>query len=322
MKTRILGSAGRPSPPSVSVAWACSDLCGPADEAESIATIHAALDAGINLLDTGDYYAMGDNTTPRCRSRRRSERSARWSMPATSVTSGSRRSAPKPSAAPTRPVRSPTCRSSTHHLARDRGRDPMPTCRERGIGVTAYGVLSRGLLSDHWSKERNRPGGLPQPRTSVRRGENRSQPRARRRAARRRGVQGRHRRKWRSPGPARGDDVVPLVGARTRGADLAESLGALEHELSADDLGRDRGGAAPWTRWPAAHDRRGHRRAFGLDVSDPQTVARALFDATSRFHNPANEPPGPTQRPTTPTKRSDRSCWPGSTRWTAAEALA
>ena len=44
----------------------CSDLglcCmgmsgtyGPADEAESIATIHAALDAGINLLDTGDYY--------------------------------------------------------------------------------------------------------------------------------------------------------------------------------------------------------------------------------------------------------------------------
>ena len=38
-----------------------SDLYGPADEAESIATIHAALDAGITLLDTGDYYAMGDN---------------------------------------------------------------------------------------------------------------------------------------------------------------------------------------------------------------------------------------------------------------------
>ena len=38
-----------------------SDLYGPADEAESIATIHAALDAGISLLDTGDYYAMGDN---------------------------------------------------------------------------------------------------------------------------------------------------------------------------------------------------------------------------------------------------------------------
>src|SRR5438876_10302511 len=34
---------------------------GPADEAESIATIHAALDAGITLLDTGDFYGMGHN---------------------------------------------------------------------------------------------------------------------------------------------------------------------------------------------------------------------------------------------------------------------
>ena len=34
---------------------------GPADEAESIATIHAAIDAGINLLDTGDFYGMGHN---------------------------------------------------------------------------------------------------------------------------------------------------------------------------------------------------------------------------------------------------------------------
>ena len=33
----------------------------PADRAESIATIHAALDAGINLLDTGDFYGMGHN---------------------------------------------------------------------------------------------------------------------------------------------------------------------------------------------------------------------------------------------------------------------
>ncbi len=36
-----------------------SDIYGPADERESIATIHAALDAGISLLDTGDYYAAG-----------------------------------------------------------------------------------------------------------------------------------------------------------------------------------------------------------------------------------------------------------------------
>ena len=34
---------------------------GPADEAESIATIHAAVDAGINLIDTGDFYGMGHN---------------------------------------------------------------------------------------------------------------------------------------------------------------------------------------------------------------------------------------------------------------------
>jgi len=38
-----------------------SGIYGPADEAESIATIHAALDAGITLLDTGDFYGMGHN---------------------------------------------------------------------------------------------------------------------------------------------------------------------------------------------------------------------------------------------------------------------
>jgi aryl-alcohol dehydrogenase-like predicted oxidoreductase len=38
-----------------------SDSYGPADENESIATIHAALDAGITLLDTGDFYGMGHN---------------------------------------------------------------------------------------------------------------------------------------------------------------------------------------------------------------------------------------------------------------------
>jgi aryl-alcohol dehydrogenase-like predicted oxidoreductase len=38
-----------------------SDFYGPADREESIATIHAALDAGITLLDTGDFYGMGHN---------------------------------------------------------------------------------------------------------------------------------------------------------------------------------------------------------------------------------------------------------------------
>src|SRR5580693_8811817 len=38
-----------------------SGIYGPADEDESLATIRAALDAGINLLDTGDFYGMGHN---------------------------------------------------------------------------------------------------------------------------------------------------------------------------------------------------------------------------------------------------------------------
>lgn len=38
-----------------------SGMYGPADRAESIASIHAALDAGITLLDTGDFYGMGHN---------------------------------------------------------------------------------------------------------------------------------------------------------------------------------------------------------------------------------------------------------------------
>ena len=38
-----------------------SDFYGPADEAESVATLQAALTAGVTLLDTGDYYGMGHN---------------------------------------------------------------------------------------------------------------------------------------------------------------------------------------------------------------------------------------------------------------------
>ena len=61
MDTRRLGATG----PEVSAlglgCMGMSDLYGPADRAESIATIHAALDAGITLLDTGDFYGMGHN---------------------------------------------------------------------------------------------------------------------------------------------------------------------------------------------------------------------------------------------------------------------
>src|SRR5689334_4932301 len=61
MRSRTLGRTG----PAVSALglglMGMSDLYGPADEAESVATIHAALDAGVTLLDTGDFYGMGHN---------------------------------------------------------------------------------------------------------------------------------------------------------------------------------------------------------------------------------------------------------------------
>ena len=38
-----------------------SGVYGASDDNESIATIHAALDAGVNLIDTGDFYGMGHN---------------------------------------------------------------------------------------------------------------------------------------------------------------------------------------------------------------------------------------------------------------------
>lgn len=42
-------------------AMGMSDLYGHADEAQSIATVHRALDLGVNLIDTGDFYGMGHN---------------------------------------------------------------------------------------------------------------------------------------------------------------------------------------------------------------------------------------------------------------------
>jgi aryl-alcohol dehydrogenase-like predicted oxidoreductase len=61
MSTRTLGAGG----PTVSAlglgCMGMSGMYGPADREESIATIHAALDAGITLLDTGDFYGMGHN---------------------------------------------------------------------------------------------------------------------------------------------------------------------------------------------------------------------------------------------------------------------
>ena len=58
---RKLGAAG---PEVFPIALGCmgmSGVYGPSDEAESLATIHAAIDAGVNLIDTGDFYGMGHN---------------------------------------------------------------------------------------------------------------------------------------------------------------------------------------------------------------------------------------------------------------------
>src|SRR5437899_8591735 len=61
MQQRRLGTHG----PTVSAlglgCMGMSGMYGPADRGESIATIHAALDAGITLIDTGDFYGMGHN---------------------------------------------------------------------------------------------------------------------------------------------------------------------------------------------------------------------------------------------------------------------
>lgn len=61
MRTRPLGTTG----PQVSAlglgCMGMSALYGEADRAESIATLHAALEAGVTLLDTGDFYGMGHN---------------------------------------------------------------------------------------------------------------------------------------------------------------------------------------------------------------------------------------------------------------------
>ena len=63
MRQRTLGSTGLVVSELGLGCMGMSDFYGPADEAESIATIHAALEAGITLLDTGDYYARA---TTRC----------------------------------------------------------------------------------------------------------------------------------------------------------------------------------------------------------------------------------------------------------------
>jgi aryl-alcohol dehydrogenase-like predicted oxidoreductase len=111
----------------------------------------------------------------------------------------------------------------------------LPTARELGVGVTAYGVLSRGLLSGHWTAERDvRDFRAHLPRfTGDNLEANLRLVESLRGVADQRGTTvAQVAIAWVA---SRGADVVPLVGARTRER-LAESLGALELVLTEADL--------------------------------------------------------------------------------------
>ncbi|WP_030234284.1 aldo/keto reductase [Streptomyces sp. NRRL S-350] len=299
---RRLGTAG---PVTSALGLGCmgmSDMYGPADEAESIATIHAALDAGITLLDTGDFYGMGHNELlihEALRGRNREDVEI-------SVKFGAQRSPDgqwlgydaSPAATKTalaytlrrlrtdhidvyRPARldpkvpieetigaiadlvkagyvrhiglsevgaDTLRRAAAVHpigdlqieyslLTRSIEAAILPTARELGIGVTAYGVLSRGLLSGHWSQDRALAGTDFRTRSPRFQGENLAHNlalvEALRAIATAKGASvAQVAIAWVA---SRGEDVVPLVGARRRER-LTEALGALDVALSEADL--------------------------------------------------------------------------------------
>jgi aryl-alcohol dehydrogenase-like predicted oxidoreductase len=117
--------------------------------------------------------------------------------------------------------------------------DILAACREHGVGVTAYGVLSRGLISGHWTRDRESGGGdfrSISPRFQRDALEhNLELVETLREIADGLGASPAHVAiAWVL---ARGEDVVPLVGARRRDR-LDEALGALELTLDADVLDR------------------------------------------------------------------------------------
>lgn len=301
MKTRILGTAGEVSALGLG-AMGMSALYGPADRDESIATIHAALDAGITLIDTGDFYGMGHNElliAEAVKGRNRESFQLSVKFGAQRGPDGSwlgydaRPAAVKTALAYTlqrlgtdyidiyRPARlDPNVpieetigaiaelveagyvrnigvselgadtirRAAAVHPISDlqieyslisRGVENgiLEVCRELGIGITAYGVLSRGLISGHWSTDRPASGSDFRSHSPRFQGENLDRNlqlvEALRGVASDAGVSvAQAAINWVA---SRGDDIVPLVGARTRGR-LAEALGAVEFGLSFDQL--------------------------------------------------------------------------------------
>lgn len=113
----------------------------------------------------------------------------------------------------------------------------LPTARELGVGITAYGVLSRGLLSGHWSPDRKLTPADFRAHSPRFAGDNLAVNLAlvdvlRGVADRLGATVAQVAIAWVA---AQGDDIVPLVGARTR-ARLDESVAAVDLELGSDDL--------------------------------------------------------------------------------------
>jgi aryl-alcohol dehydrogenase-like predicted oxidoreductase len=320
MQTRNLGKNG----PSVSAlglgAMGMSGMYGPADRAESIATIHAALDAGITLIDTGDFYGMGHNEmligeALKGVARDRFQISVKFGAlrdPAGGwIGNDARPASVKNFLAQSlqrlgldyidiyRPARldrsvpiedtvgaiadmvkagyvryiglsevgaDTVKRAAKVHPISDlqieyslisRGIEAsiLPTLRALGIGVTAYGVLSRGLISGHWQKQTLSPGDFRgySPRFQTANVDaNLALVEALREVAEARGITvAQAAIAWVA---AQGSDIVPLIGARRRDR-LAEALGAAAVKLTSSDIAAlERAvpkGSAAGARYPA-----------------------------------------------------------------------
>jgi aryl-alcohol dehydrogenase-like predicted oxidoreductase len=321
-RTKKLGSAG----PEVSaIGLGCmgmSGMYGPSDETESIATIHAAVDAGINLLDTGDFYGMGHNELLISRALEQRNRDELL----ISVKFGAQRGPDgswlgfdaRPAAVKTalayslkrlrtdhidiyRPARidstvpieetvgaigemvdagyvrwiglsevgadtirraaavHPICDLQIEYSLISRGIEAeiLPACRELGIAITAYGVLSRGLISGHFAPDRRLAGGDFRSRAPRFQGENLQRNLAL--VDELRAIAEQHDASAAQIAIAwvlsRGEDIVPVIGSRTR-AQLEEALGALQTPLRDDDLRRIEAAvpadAIAGTRYPEA----------------------------------------------------------------------
>jgi aryl-alcohol dehydrogenase-like predicted oxidoreductase len=115
----------------------------------------------------------------------------------------------------------------------------LPTTRELGIGITAYGVLSRGLLSGHWSHDRSLAQGDFRTTAPRFQGENLEHNLELVDALS--AIASEHDATTAQVAIAwalsRGEDIVPLIGARRRDR-LHEALGALQVSLTDEDLAR------------------------------------------------------------------------------------